>query len=245
MKAIASDFDGTLYFMFQEEPIKPVDVEAIAHFQQMGHLFGVCSGRSLRGILDFAPELHCDFYILVSGALILDQNRQEIAKFCIDYDLMKEVYDRYEKDLMIVIQANDNVYCLQKEIPGQGSIEKIEDLKDGDVYGLSFGTESEEIAKIIAAEVRQDYGDRLEAFANVKNVDIVAKGCSKGHALSIIREHYGIDQLAGIGDSYNDIPMLENVNYAYTFPYAPQAAQKIACRIVENVGEAINSFIDT
>lgn len=242
MKALASDFDGTLYFMGQENPVKPADVEAIAHFQQMGHLFGICSGRSLRGILDFSPELHFDFYILVSGALILDQDFQEIAKYCIDYDLMKQVYDRYEKDLMIVVQANDNVYCLQAKIPMQGEIDSIEELKEADIYGLSFGTKSEEEAGRIAAEVRAAYGDQLEAFANVKNVDIVAKGCSKGNALSIIRNHYGIDQFAGIGDSYNDIPMLENVDYAYTFPYAPEAAQAIACQLVHNVAEAIEDF---
>ena len=48
MKLLASDFDNTLWF---EDHMKDEDVKAIHEFQKHGHLFGICSGRSLSGIL--------------------------------------------------------------------------------------------------------------------------------------------------------------------------------------------------
>ena len=41
MKAFASDFDGTFFFMEQTEPFKKCDIEAIKIFQSQGHSFGL------------------------------------------------------------------------------------------------------------------------------------------------------------------------------------------------------------
>lgn len=242
MKAMASDFDGTLFFMFDEEPLRQKDLNAIEIFQKNGGLFGICTGRSQKGITDFVPEGLFDFYILVSGALILDRNQQVISKTCIPFSVMKEIHENYKNQVKLIIQANDNVYNTQNQLPYQIYLEEIDDLKDGDIYGLSFGTKSKEDAKVIAKEINDAYGDILIAFANVKNVDIVSKDCSKGNALKMIREYLAIDCMAGIGDSHNDIPMLEDADYAYTFAYAPEQAQEVADAIVGSVAEALQIF---
>ncbi len=241
-KAFASDFDGTLYFMFDEEPIRKDDIIAIEDFREKGNLFGVCTGRSLRGITDVIENEMFDFYILASGALIVDQDLNIISQTCISYQTMKEIYEKYEKDLDIIIQANDTVYCLQEERPLQVFIRSIEEMENAAVYGLSFGTNSPDQAKMIADEINESYGDEIIAFANVKNVDIVSKECSKGKALEIVKNYYEIDLMAGIGDSFNDIPMLEKADCTYTFPYAPGEVQKKVDQIVNTVSEAIEIY---
>ena len=55
-KAMASDFDNTLYFMFLDEPYRKGDRESIRDFQQAGGLFGVSTGRSLRGVRQAAGD---------------------------------------------------------------------------------------------------------------------------------------------------------------------------------------------
>ena len=239
MKAMASDFDGTLYFMFKEEHYRPEDIRAIHAFQEQGGLFGICTGRSLQGILDVFDPVRFDFYIIASGAYVLDRDLHVLSKTCIPYELMKEIYDRYQADLKIIIHANDTVYCLQERRPLQIFVEDMEEMRQADLYGLSFATGSQEEAGRIAAEVNALYGHTVTAYANVRNVDIVSGDCSKGKALEIVRKAYGITSLAGIGDSYNDIPMLQAADVACTFPYAPQAVQDMADYVVESVAQAL------
>ena len=73
MKLLASDFDNTLWF---EDHMKDEDVKAIHEFQKHGHLFGICSGRSLSGILRPSKpyDIQYDFFILLSGGLILNKD---------------------------------------------------------------------------------------------------------------------------------------------------------------------------
>ena len=72
-KALASDFDNTLYFMDTEERFRAQDVFEILFFRKEGGVFGICTGRSPDSILETCGSfLHPDFIISVSGALIVD-----------------------------------------------------------------------------------------------------------------------------------------------------------------------------
>ena len=51
MKVLASDFDGTIYF---EDGFHQEDMKKIKEFQKSGHLFGICTGRPLRGVTHFS-----------------------------------------------------------------------------------------------------------------------------------------------------------------------------------------------
>lgn len=240
MRALASDFDGTLYFMREQEPFRQSDIDAIRRFQEKGHLFGVCTGRSLQGIrLVVEDRISFDFYIIASGALILDRNLKSIYKRCISRELLTEIYEAYEKRTKIVIQANDTVYNFGMDFPLQTRISSMDDIEGDDIYGFSFGTESPQKAEFLAREINERYGQELTAFQNVYNVDIVARGCSKGNAVRIVKDHYRIDCLGGIGDSYNDMSLLENVDCSFTFSYAPAELRRIAGHMVGSVGEAL------
>ena len=76
MMALASDIDGTLVF---NQQIKKQDKEAIEKYQKE-HLFGVCSGRPRCALFDL-EKLKLDFYILSSGALILDKGFKYHSRF--------------------------------------------------------------------------------------------------------------------------------------------------------------------
>jgi phosphoserine phosphatase len=54
-----------------------------------------------------------------------------------------------------------------------------------------------------------------------------------------MRETYGDIRLYGIGDSINDLPLLEASDVSYTFPYAPEAVQKKATKVVETIVDAL------
>ena len=154
MKALASDFDRTLFFYDESGSYYRLeDVQAIKHFQSLGNLFGVCTGRSYKGIEDFNPhQIDYDFYILCSGAKILDKEGNLIYQKFIDkkIDIFKKLgfkikkgkhlYDSYgylagtDKDRaddlnsMFADKEVDAIVCLRG---GYGSIRMVSylDLK--------------------------------------------------------------------------------------------------------------------
>ena len=100
MKALASDYDGTLLF---NEKFKEGDLKKIKEFQKAGNLFGLCSGRPFKGIYEFCkPYIDFDFYILCTGALVLNKEREVIYKSTISKHLLHEFYDRYQLPIFVV-----------------------------------------------------------------------------------------------------------------------------------------------
>ena len=74
-------------------------------------------------------------------------------------------------------------------------------------------------------------------------MDICAKGCSKGAGVKFIEEYFQSDVIGGIGDSWNDLPMINNVDESFTFPYAPDDVQEQSDHIVKHLDEAISYLI--
>ena len=95
----------------------------------------------------------------------------------------------------------------------------------------------------MAAEINEIWGGSVNAFQNVIEIDIAPKGCSKGKGVEFLREYmretYGEIKLYGIGDSINDLPLLEASDISYTFPYAPEIVQKKATKVVETIVDAL------
>ena len=54
-----------------------------------------------------------------------------------------------------------------------------------------------------------------------------------------MRETYGEIKLYGIGDSINDLPLLEASDVSYTCPYAPKEVQEKATKVVETIVDAL------
>lgn len=247
MKLLASDFDNTLWF---EDHMKENDVMAIHEFQNEGNLFGVCSGRSLHGIINPSLPYHLDydFYILLSGALILNKNREVIFEKKIPISLVNEVYQFLNQKEMSVVY-NDIMYKIYKEKPHDNFgvyINSLDEINTNMVSAFSFHYAKNEIgdAAIATKKILDQYSDVLEVYQNNQHIDIAAKGCSKGKGMKIIQEYFqlSIDDIYGIGDSWNDLPMLDAIENGYTFTYAPLEVQSHAQKIVSSLAECISSI---
>lgn len=240
MKALASDFDGTLFFGNYKEPFRREDLEKIQEFQAEGNLFGICTGRSEDGIvIPVGDRIHFDFYILASGALILDGDRNVIFKECVEKSIAQKLYDRYHDRTRVVFQANDTLYGFKAFFPGLQVINTLADIPGDSVYGVSLEAADEEQAGEISAAINAEFGDIMKAFQNIRNIDIVSKNCSKGNGISFVKQYFHIDEMGGIGDSFNDVPMLERADHPFTFHTSPVSVQEKAKNLVDSVGEAI------
>ena len=242
--AFASDFDKTLWFHEEPGHLRAADLEAIERFRAGGNLFGVASGRSLKGIdLELGDRFAFDFHILSTGALVLGPDRTVISRSCVDPQLMRELNDIYAtQDAQIIFHGNDTVYSFGKPLPMQTHIDDLAEIGPY-LYGMSMYVGSFERAIEAAAEVNERFGYALTAYPNRAIVDIVPAGCSKGHAVALAKEALGASAIAAIGDSFNDVPMFEAADASFTFHASPEDVQARAGHVVDSVAEAIGIFV--
>ena len=244
MLSLISDYDGTLFFSRKKPQIRKEDIEKIHAFQK-NHLFGLCTGRPWVGVSalkDYGIE--CDFYILTSGALILDKNQNVIYEKNIKRATIQSLLNE-AKGFQNAIQAKSALYTMHKKnsYPMEQTIIHSLDEMTEEAVGFSIATNNEEEAKNICKKINETYD--VVALQNRNCIDIVSKECSKGNAVKYIRKYLHLDHIGAIGDSYNDIDMLEEADLAFTFRSSPDKVKSVSNHIVNGVNEAIEIMINS
>ncbi|MCD7840540.1 MAG: HAD family hydrolase [Erysipelotrichaceae bacterium] len=253
MYLLASDFDNTLWF---RDHLLDDDVCMIKEFQKQGHLFGLCTGRGIDGIItptkgyDMLTHLNFDFYILSSGAYIMDSNREIIFEKMIPLDIVEAVYE-YSNHGNMTILTVDHSYKIYKDRMDQypaTTIQSFDEIKNEKVRSFSLHYEEDEVAMVttIKDHINELYGKYITAFQNGPHIDIAAVGCSKGEGIRFIQQYFHIDTeyICGIGDNFNDLPLLEAVTNSYTFDYAPDLVQENARYVVPHLSDCIKDILN-
>lgn len=247
-KIFASDFDGTLYFHDSAEPVRQADLEAIREYQESGGLFGACTGRPVRALTMQSEGLvPFDFYIALTGGTVFDGNLNPIYARELPPDVVRELYDRYARharDSALVCAADD--YWLLGNADARGwPISRAPSFDDlpGPYQGMGMETATEQEAIDLAAEINAAYRDVACAYVNLASIDILPAGCSKGTGLLKAAEFYGASLTGGIGDSFNDVPLLASADIAYTFHRCDERVRSEADVLVNHVSEALANFM--
>ncbi|MCD7893670.1 MAG: HAD family hydrolase [Erysipelotrichaceae bacterium] len=254
MYILASDFDNTLWF---RDHLLDEDELMIKEFQKQGHLFGLCTGRDIKGIVtptdgyDMLAHLSFDFYILSSGAYIMDKNRNIIFEKLIPMDIIEKVYEYTNHGNMSIITVN-GAYKIYKDRNGHypaTMIESLDEIRNEKVRSFSIHYQEDEVEMVtkIKDHINELYGQYISAFQNGPHIDIAAVGCSKGEGIRFIQEYFQIssEYICGIGDNFNDLPLLEAVNHSYTFDYAPELVKQNARHIVPHLSDCIKDILNT
>ncbi len=239
----ASDFDNTIYFGKEKNPFRKDDLTAIKDFQKKGGLFGICSGRALRGI-DFPSEgiLEYDFKISATGALVVGKGNETLYRDPIPSALAKEIYFFLKKNTSFWVVLNTGKYLLSEHDILDGlPPKKEEDLFLSPVCGVSVDCLDEENAWEWKQFLEKKYPS-IVAYQNKNFLDRVKKGNSKGNGIEELKKILKADIVAGRGDSYNDIPLLEEASPSYTFLTSPKSVQDKATAVVSSLGDALNDL---
>lgn len=246
-KVFASDFDGTLYFYQAEVKLPPESVHMIRRYQEAGNLFGLCTGRQMGGLTPFITgQIVPDFYITSSGANIRNKDLEAISVKGISRKTADAIVQMINPNCHKITLDIEGCICVfaPMDYPGKYEIiTGVDTAPEGLIHQVSVHTDGPAQAAELARHINQIYGEDVEAFQNVAEVDIAPKGCSKGTGLRLLREYlyqsFGKCRLYGIGDSMNDLPLMEAADISYTFPYAPKELQEKATKVVENIREAL------
>ena len=246
-KVFASDFDGTMYFYKAEVKLPPENVEWIRRYQEAGNLFGLCTGRQVGGLTPFINGLvEPDFYITSTGANIVDRDLKPIFKRGVDRAVADAIVKAVKpKNYRVTLDVEGDICVFAKmDYPGfYYVIDCVDNAPPGLIHQLGIHTESPAEAAELSAWVNANFGEHVNAFQNVQEVDVAPLGCTKGKGVLLLRdwmrEHYGEIKLFGIGDSINDLPLIEAADVSYTFPYAPESVQQKATKVVPTIVEAL------
>lgn len=236
-KAFASDFDNTLYHkgIFHQE-----DLLAIKEYKKMGNLFGICTGRSLNGVLvPSKDKVEYDFYIVSTGSLILNSKKEVIYSKPIDNNEVKRISELFS-NYSIAYNSGYDFISLDDKYEIVKVIRSLNELPK-DIYGISFQVESEDKASELCIFLNKNFN--VSAFNNNRFIDITSFNSSKGTAIKNLKELLNIDQIIGMGDSYNDITLLDNVDTSYTFLSSPEKVKEHANYIKNSLSEALKEEI--
>lgn len=251
MKLFATDLDGTTVHGYNE--IEESSIAAIKRMQENGILVAVSTGRILGGVKFLKEDygLNLDYYVLGNGSVVMDKDYNLIYKKTISYDMVREMYNHLLKcpiEGIMHASTNDGLYFLSenakldKEYFFKSNIDEISN-KEIVSFVVSFEGHEEEVIENIAKEMKEKFTE-VEVFQNKCYIDVAPKNSSKASGIEkILDREKQVKVLYTIGDSYNDIPMLEMTENSFTFVSSPEAIKKSAKNVVENFAESVNKFV--
>lgn len=255
MKVLASDYDGTLR---SEELIDKADIQAIHEFRKAGNIFGLVTGRSMESIkIEIEKnKFEFDFIVANNGGVIYDKDLTKLECMYMDYNKALDII-AYIKTLDCVsFVINDGYHRYKITVDKNqidhkyGNMPETEEheeavLDRGKIAQLVVSLNDTMLADEIAHYINTNFRGYAVAYVNINCVDIVPHGVSKAEGLLYIEQHLGLchDDIYAIGDSFNDLPMLEEF-HGCAVTHARSVIKDSAQYIYDSVGLCILALIE-
>jgi hypothetical protein len=230
-KLICIDMDGTL--LNDKKNISDRNLRTIKLAYDKGARIAVCTGRIFTSADFFSELLGVKSPVIASnGAYIIEKDRNEVVyKGILGFEKCNKllsVFRRYDisphyytKDTIFtekLIYSSKFYEAVNKTLPMDKQV-KIKLVKDwNEVFqkyekeifkGIAVDDDLDKIQK--AKNVLINMGDFEVVSSRYDNFEVMNKGVSKGSAVKILANYYGItrEQVICIGDSENDISMIK------------------------------------
>ena len=242
MKLAASDYDGTL---FRRGEVSREDLEAIAAWREMGHLFGLATGRDLNMTSGeiINRKIPVDFIICNTGASLYEPDFTPIHMFGLPPSAVSEVLNHpatRSSRYLLLSRANKtyiNKWSSDSWLAGLGleliSIEEPEARRMSGVLQIGLEYDAAPEARRVAAEFNRDFGRYMKAHQSGICVDLVAAGVDKGEALALLIEMKGWrpEEVLTFGDSENDLSMLARYQ-GYAMENSPEEVIRVSRAVI-------------
>lgn len=261
-KLVAFDVDGTL--VGRDLIVTPSLRDAVARMRRAGTAGCLVTGRMYRATVPFARELELDGPIICyQGAAIIDPGTDEVLSHAaLANDVVRELVGIAERDRMhLQLYRNDEYYCETRnrfsDFYASLSMAQpviVPSLREAFAY--SPATKAVIIADApVAAEYARTLAGTLRTRANVTRslpefVEVFDPAVDKGAAFRFVAARLGVemDRTMAIGDSWNDVALLDAAGFAVAMGSSPPELRAIADAVVGDVAhdgvvEAIERFV--
>ncbi len=264
---LVSDIDGTL--IGGAPVVSEYNARRINYFIENGGLFTIATGRCVDACRDILKTVNLSApAAMVNGTVIYDYNTERvIASQGMDDNIRKIICEALKEDnplLGVEIHSREKVIDIKvtREVELHNLYESLHPLNMTIDEALEY-----EWNKVLftfeEGYTNKELRDRLISlgaspeqlmFTNAhlddgihNYLEAIPNGVDKGTGIALLAESLGIDikNVYGIGDYYNDIPMLRTVGCAAVVKGAPEDILKLADFVSTSVDEgAVGHFID-
>ncbi|MEW5866278.1 MAG: Cof-type HAD-IIB family hydrolase [Bacillota bacterium] len=261
VKLVAIDVDFTLIGTDLKIGDRPKN--AVRAAVRAGCVVTLASGRMFRATVPFAEELGIDAPLITyDGALIKTAGTHEVISHRpVPLEQAREVlFYAQARGLHVNVYIDDVLYVerYNEEALSYMAHAKVDAATVGNL--ADFVTEPPTKLLIIAAEaevdrllprVKAEFGARLHVVRSMPRfIELTAGGVSKGTALAILAQRLGVprEEVMAVGDSENDISMLEYAGVGVAVGNAQRHVKEAADYVTEGesgdgVAEAIARFV--
>lgn len=261
IKLIACDLDGTL--LAGDKNISGTNILFVKKAMEKGVFFCIATGRMFCSAVQFADVLGLDGPLLAyNGALIKDIGKDEVLRAMpLDKAAAQEIllYCR-EKDLYIQKYLSDRLYVKSATETAKAYSSKIRVpfVEEGEAFFSLSGAPSklmlivkEELRDEIMAELKAKFAQKVFiTTSNPRFIEIVRPDVNKGEALTWLASKMGIkmDEVMAIGDSYNDMEMLQQAGVSVATENAEPGIKEMCSFVTatndeDGVAKAIDRYI--
>ena len=263
IRLVAMDLDDTL--LRDDWTISPAVKEAIQAAQAQGVKMTIATGRMTISTRPYAEQLGVDIPVITYHGAMVQQilsgeilYRQVIAS-PLAAEIVAELLAQgihvqiYIKDRVIVQQENEwsRLYAriASVEFEQANLAETLDQEPDGVEKILLMG-EEQDLDKL-AVTLRQRYGQDIH-FTKSKPyfLELTDIRVNKGAALAALAERFGIarEEIMAIGDSYNDLEMIEYAGLGVAMGNARPEIQRRADVVTasneeDGVAQAIRDYV--
>ncbi|GIK84321.1 MAG: hydrolase [Patescibacteria group bacterium] len=245
-KAIVSDFDGTLVDHSQQ--MTQAAKDAIREFVKNGGVFSIATGRGYPGILEkTCKELGLKHPVIVrGGSEIISTETDEIlwAKHINPDTLARLIEHLSELDFFFAAERGQYVYSIDGKVDAEfGAGADFLDIKDMPLDGVPKAVIPPlyplELVEPVLEKIINLFPDLHVVKTSSKKgvgIDINEGGAGKHMALLAYAKIMDFDpqEIIGVGDSYNDYPLLSACGLKISMANAPTELKEIADFVVAN-----------
>lgn len=249
---LVTDIDGTL--VGSGEKMAPYNLERIKYFIDNGGLFTMATGRCVSACIELIGKYNIPISAPIAaanGAVIYDLHKNTVVGSAPIDDNAREVVVGFSKEnnplVGIEIHSRDKVIdaMVTKEVEIHNFYEGLkpefmtceESLEyewNKAFFTFEEGFTREELKEIFVSRgipseqicfTNAYLGDGIHNY-----LEVLPLGADKGTGIKMLADKLGIDikDVYGIGDFYNDIPMLKTVGHPAVVAGAPKEVEQLA-----------------
>ncbi|MBB3114452.1 hypothetical protein FHS18_006573 [Paenibacillus phyllosphaerae] len=259
IKLIVSDLDGTL--LDHEKRINERDLRAVAKAYEHGFDLCIASGR-MKSEIQILLQPFANRYYAVgqNGATVHLRDQRMLASAEFSPELSTQLIQVTGRDEFIqFIHSNDDSYYVREwseaVVPYEArimtAISTHADLEGAIASDhmrcskLSYFGELDKLVEL-QAKFENGFAGQIETFISDKDcLDVMPCSVSKGDALKLLIRELGIapDEIACIGDSFNDLSMFALTPHSFAMSESREEIRSRASAVVHSVAEAIDRII--
>ncbi|WP_078593405.1 Cof-type HAD-IIB family hydrolase [Evansella clarkii] len=239
IKLIALDMDGTL--LNNEHEISEENRKAIFEAEEKGVTVVLSTGRTLATCRDYAQALGLSSYLVTSnGSEIYNESGEIVERNLLETEYIQMMVELTEKHpTKFWAAAVEDVFL--NKMP--------ENISDYNWIKFGFDVEDDRVREEIYNVLSQK-GSLEISNSSPTNLEINALGINKAKALKRVCELLGIsmENVIAMGDSLNDIAMIEEAGIGVAMGNAQEMVKKTAdyvtgTNLEDGVAKAIRKFV--